>query len=153
MRKHSFKVAAALSVLLLASAIVVASVESPEFSLAASPSGQTITPNQLARYTVDVRSLDGFSGEVLLGCHPNSPLISCRVMPNVVHICDEGCEIPTPEILMVAWPGGPAAGIATGKYSIQITGNALPIAYGDTQGTNRTTVSLTVLPIVGPPNE
>jgi len=62
MSKHSFKVAAALSVLFLASAIVLGLVESPRFSLAASPSEQTITPNQLARYTVDVRSLDGFRG-------------------------------------------------------------------------------------------
>jgi hypothetical protein len=149
MKKLTWKIAGAMFVLALASAIVVASAasaESPDFSLSASPSSEWITPVQLAQYRVAVKSLNGFSGEVLLRCRPNSALIKCSVMPSEVHVGPG--ESPTPEVLMLASAG---AGTAFGTYSIQIVGNTLPVAT-DAAGRNIATVTLRVIPIVTPPD-
>jgi hypothetical protein len=148
MKKLTGKIACALSVLVLASAIVVASVGSPGFALFASPSSQWITPPQLAQYRVQVKGAEGFSGDVLLGCRPSSPLIACSILPRVVHV-DPGAG-PAPEIMMLASAG---AGTAFDTYYIKITGTALPIVGGGTQPQSETTVTLRVLPVVDPPTD
>jgi hypothetical protein len=148
MKKLTCKIAGALSVLVLASVIVGASAGSPEFSLFASPSAQWISPAQLAHYSVSVRAAEGFAGDVLLRCRPNSQLITCSVLPKVVHVGPGAW--PTPEILMLA---SASAGTPIGKYSIEIIGSALPAVTGGTQGENKVTVTLGVLPVVDPPKE
>ena len=150
MKKLTCKIAGAMSVMALASAIVVASAvsaESPDFSLSASPSSEWITPVQLAQYRVAVKSLNGFSGDVLLRCRPNSALIKCSVLPSEVHVGPG--ESPTPEVLMLASAG---AGTAFGTYSIQIIGNTFPVM-AEAGGQNIATVTLRVIPIVDPPNQ
>jgi hypothetical protein len=148
MRKFTWKVAGALSVLVVASAIVVAWAGAPEFSLFASPSVEWVTPIQLAHYRVEVKPAEGFSGDVSLSCRPDSRLITCSVLPNIVHVGPG--DRPSPEILMLASAG---AGTAFGTYSIQIIGTALPILGGDTLGGNETTVTLKVIPVVDAPTE
>jgi hypothetical protein len=147
MKKLTGKIAVALSVLVLASAVVVASAGSSEFSLFASPSSQWITPPQVAQYRVEVKGAEGFSGDVLLGCRSSSPLIACSILPKVVHV-DPGAE-PAPEILMLASAG---AGTAFDTYYIHIIGTALPIVSGGTQAQSETTVTLRVMP-VDPPTD
>jgi hypothetical protein len=151
MKKNSWKIVGTLSALLLTSAIVVASIGLPEFSLSASPSAQTIAPFQIAQYRLGVKGLNGFSGSVSLSCQPSSPKISCVVRPKVVTLAAAGSETPVQEILMLANPneGTPVIG----SYSIQINGVALPRSVGDEGRTSHTTVTLTVQPPVDPPSE
>jgi hypothetical protein len=149
MRKNNWKIVCSLSVLLLASA-AVAAIGLPAFSLTASPLGQVIHPFQIAQYRLEIKRFNGFSGTVALSCRPSSPNISCVVSPSVVAVAAEGSETPVPEILMLATPnpGTPALG----KYSIQISGTALPRSV-DGDLTSNTTVSLIVVPLVDPPSE
>jgi hypothetical protein len=148
MKKHSLRVPVALSILLLASAAVVASAGSAPFSLVASPRTVGILPTQTAFYRVELRSIEGFSGNVLLYCRPTSPLIRCRLSHEVVHVGGEGQAILIPEIWMMA-----SAGAATpiGVYPIQITGQSLPFAVDTLRDISRTTVQLIVHPVVDPP--
>jgi hypothetical protein len=150
MRKHSLKIASLLSALVLASAmVVVASVGSPGFILSASPRSEAINSAHLAHYRVELKSLEGFSGNVALGCQASSPFITCRILPNLVHVGGEEAGSATPEILMLA---SPTTGSPVGRYSIRISGTEVPITAGHSPASSATAVTLYVLP-VDPPSQ
>jgi hypothetical protein len=151
MRKHSIKIVSLLSVLVMASMTMLASL-GPEFLLSASPRSVGITWAQVAHYRLDIRSFEGFSGNVALACRASSPKVRCKILPEVVHVGGESATdtMASQEIHMMATaePGAPI-----GRYTILVTGSALPISGGDSRGTSRTSVTLYVLPPTDPPNE
>jgi len=151
MRKHSLKIFSLLSVLVLASMTLSASL-GHEFLLTASPKSVGITWAQVAHYRLDIRSLEGFSGNVALGCRTSSPMIRCKILPEVVHVGGESASdtMVSQEIHMMATAESDAP---LGNYTILVTGSALPISVGDSRGSSRTSVTLHVLPPTDPPNQ
>jgi hypothetical protein len=150
MRKPSLAIASLLLVLVLASIALAASL-SPDFALLASPGSVGITAGQVAHYQVQVRTREGFSGDIALGCHTRSPLVKCKIFPEMVHVRGEAASaIPTPEIHLLAAAESEAP---IGKYTIVVTGSDMPMGVGDSLGTSRTSVTLAVLPAKDPRTE
>jgi hypothetical protein len=57
-----------------------------DFSLAVSPSSQTISPGHLASYTLTASSVNGFVGTVLLSCGALPAHTSCAVSPTSLNL-------------------------------------------------------------------
>jgi hypothetical protein len=150
MKKSSLTIASLLSVLVLASLTLAASLE-PDFVLLASPRAVGITTGQVAHYQVQLQTREGFSGDIALSCHTSSPWIKCKIFPEMVHVRGEAASaIPTPEIHLMA-AAEPEALI--GSYTIVVTGSDLPVGPGNSLGTSRTSVTLHVLPVKDPRSE
>jgi kumamolisin len=106
--------------------LVIGTTSSPDFSISASPSGQTVDTGQSANYNVMVGSLNNFSGTVDLtaSVSPSGPTTN----------------FPTSVSVTPSTAGGAALNVSansTGTYSVTITGTSGSL-------THSTTVTLVV---------
>jgi hypothetical protein len=78
--------------ILLSTAVVSSS---PDFSMALSPTSQSVAPGQSATYTIRLSALGGFSGLVSLGCSVAPPSATCSVSTPAVIVTSAATSAAT----------------------------------------------------------
>jgi FtsP/CotA-like multicopper oxidase with cupredoxin domain len=105
-----------------------------DFTMSISPTSQSINGNQQAKYTVTLRSQNGFTGSVPVSCggtYPSS--FSCSMSPKSVNVPAGGSVTTTLTVNTVKGSPGPYTATVTGMY-----GSGTPSSGGLTHTVNAT---------------